>query len=90
MPFVWSESCQEAFVATADRAPLLVFPNLSKHFRLETDASGEGLGAVLAQEQDDGSVKPIAFASRTLQSHERNYGVTEMEALGVVWAVQQF
>ena len=35
-------------------------------------------------------MKSIAFASRTLQAHERNYGVTEMEALGVIWAVQQF
>ena len=67
-----------------------MFPDFSKDFQLETDASGEGLGAVLAQRQGDGLVKPIAFASRMLQAHERNYGVTEMEALGVVWAVQQF
>ena len=71
-------------------SPLLVFPDFSKDFQLETDASEKGLGAVLAQKQDDGSMKPIAFASRTLQAHERNYGVTEMEALGVAWAVQQF
>ena len=44
----------------------------------------------MEQKQEDGSVKPIVFASRTLQPHERNYGVTEMEALGVVWAVKQF
>ena len=42
----------------------------------------EGLGVVLAQKQD-GSVKPIAFASRTLQPHEHNHGVTEIEALGL-------
>ena len=92
-PFVWTDDCQRAFDALKcllTEAPLLVFPDFSKDFQLETDASGEGLGAVLAQRQGDGSVKPIAFASRTLQAHERNYGVTEMEALGVVWAVQQF
>ena len=33
---------------------------------------------------------PIVYASRTLQPHERNYGVTELEALGVVWAVKNF
>lgn len=50
----------------------------------------QGLGAVLAQKAEDGSVHPIAYASRTLQPHERNYGVMELEALGVVWAVKHF
>jgi len=35
-------------------------------------------------------VQPIAYAIRTLQKHECNYGVTELEALGVVWAVKHF
>ena len=50
----------------------------------------DSAGAVLAQKQDDGLVRPIAFASRSLQSHERNYGVMELEVLGVVWAVKHF
>ena len=49
-----------------------------------------GLGAVLAQKQDDGLVRPIAFASHTLHPHETNYGSTEMEALAVVWAIKHF
>ena len=35
-------------------------------------------------------MRPIAFASRTLQKHEKNYGITELEGLGVVWAVKHF
>ena len=65
-PFVWTDDCQRAFDALKcllTEAPLLVFPDFSKDFQLETDASGEGLGAVLPQRQGDGSVKPIAFAS---------------------------
>ena len=48
------------------------------------------ISAVLAQTQPDGSIRPIAYASRTLQQHEQNYGVTELETLGVVWAVRHF
>ena len=57
---------------------------------LETDALGTELGAVLAQRQDDGTVKPVAYASRSLQQHEKNYGITELEGLAVVWAAKHF
>ena len=70
--------------------PVLAYPDFGRDCILETDASGVGLGAVLTQRQDDGSLHPIAFASRTLQPHERNYGISELEALAVVWAVKYF
>ena len=86
------ESCQpnyqEAFgnlKQLLTTAPILCYPDFEKEFHLETDASGVGLGALLVQTQRDGSVRPIAYASRTLQPHEKNYGITELEALGVVW-----
>ena len=92
-PLEWSAACQEAFVELKrllTNAPLLVFPDFSKLFMLETDASGEGLGAVLAQGQGDDSVRPIAYASRVLLPHEKRYGVSELEALAVVWAARHF
>ena len=71
--------------------PILRFPNFSIPFILETDASGMGLGAIFAQEQpSDGFAHPIAYASHSLKKHERNYGITELEGLGVVWAVGHF
>ena len=92
-PFDWTPSCEQAFEelkAMLTAAPVLAYPNFEQEFILETDASGVVLGAVLAQRQGDGSVRPISFASRTLQHHEKNYGITELEGLGVVWAVKHF
>ena len=51
---------------------------------LETDASGVGLGAIPAQVQDDGTMRPITYANCTLQQQECNYGITELEAIGVM------
>ena len=71
-------------------APVLAFPDFNQEFILETDASGRGLGAILAQKQPDGFTRPIAHASRTLQQHEKKYSATELEALGIVWSVKHF
>ena len=71
-------------------APVMTLLDFEREFLPEADASKVGLGTVLAQKQDDGVVRPIAFASRTLLSHEKNYGSTEMEALTVVWAVKHY
>ena len=57
---------------------------------METDASGIGLGAVLSQVQEDGRPPPIAFASRALSPCKKNYGITELETLAVVWSVSHF
>jgi len=89
VPFEWSIDCVAAFVTLKTlltRAPVLAYPQFGKGFLLETDASGVGLGAVLSKTQPDRTIRPVPFASRTLQTHEKNYGISELEALGVVWA----
>ena len=87
--------CQDAFVLLKNllvSAPVLAYPQFhSKHtIILEIDASTKGLGAVLAQEQEDGKVHPVAFASRSLSHNERNYAITELETLSLVWAAKLF
>ena len=52
-------------------APVLAFANFAKPFLLETDASGDGLGAVLQQKQADGKYHPVAFTSRALKGGEK-------------------
>ena len=93
--FQWTWECQLAFDQLKEllcTAPVLAYPQFGgdRHFILETDASLAGLGAVLAQVGDDGQVHPIAYASRSLLKHERNYAITELETLALVWAVKHF
>ena len=70
-------------------APVLVFADFQKPFRLETDASSKGLGAVLLQEVDDGQYHPVAFASRELKGGEPKYHSSKLEFLALKWAVTE-
>ena len=70
-------------------APVLVFPDFKKPFLLETDASKEGLGAVLSQKQSDGWYHPIAFGSHSLTPAEKNYHSSKLEFLTLKWSVME-
>ncbi len=56
---------------------------------LTTDASRKGLGATLWQTDENGK-RPVAFASRYLNSAEQNYAINELELLAVKWATEHF
>ena len=65
-------------------------PDVSKQFILQTDASNVGIGAILLQEDDEGTKHPVAFASRKLQPCETRYSTIEKECLAIVWGVTKF
>ena len=91
--FHWSHECEEAFQQLKQRlieSPILIYPDFSEDFVLETDASALGLGAVLSQPARDGRLHPVAYASRSLSPQEKRYAITELETLAVVWAVSHF
>ena len=91
--FVWSKECQEGFDAlkfALTTAPVLAYPEYTKLFILETDASLKGLGAVLSQKGNDGEICVIAYASRSLHPLERSmwdYSSAKIELLALKWSV---
>ena len=87
IPLVWTDECQKSFDSLKHaliNAPVLAYPDLKKEFILDTDASGTGIGAVLSQLQDDGSERPIAYGSYTLNKSQSRYCTTNRELLAVV------
>ena len=90
--FHWSADCQTAFnrlTTLLTTSPITVFPDFSQAFRLYTDASTAGLGAILAQVRDD-KEHIICCASRSLNQAENAYPATVLECLAIVWAVAKF
>ena len=65
---------------------MLAYPRFDEEFILETDASGLGLGAVLSQKQEDGKSHPITYGSCALNPAEKDYSVTDLETLTVMWS----
>ncbi|KAK3754208.1 hypothetical protein QZH41_003310 [Actinostola sp. cb2023] len=90
----WDSTCEDAFNKLKQMlttAPVLGFPDFTRKFILETDASFHGLGAVLSQEQEHGLVV-LSYASRGLRPSERNmqnYSSMKLELLALYWAVAQ-
>ncbi|KAL5509722.1 hypothetical protein EMCRGX_G005140 [Ephydatia muelleri] len=79
--WVWSKECNDAFFDLKKRlvsSPILTLPDFSLPFVLDTDASGDGLGAVLAQNVD-GVERVVAYASRALSRTEKKYCATRRE-----------
>lgn len=93
-PFKWSETCQTSFetlISLLTSRPLLAYPNFHQKFYLATDASTSGFGACLMQWEDDTqSFQPIAYYSRALNDHEKNYAATKLELVSAVNAIQHF
>jgi len=67
--------------------PIRAHPNFDKSFKLYTDALDTGLKVVLAQDDEEGKERVIAYEARRLNAAERVYLTTEKECLAVVWAI---
>ena len=91
VPWQWGPLQQNAFDALKEKLstpPVLAYADFKLPFLLHTDASVDGLGAVLYQVQD-GIERVIAYASRGLRNSERNYPAHKLEFLCLKWAVTE-
>ena len=91
-PFRWTSECDNAFCELKQlltSAPVLSYPDFSKPFILDTDASNVGIGAVLSQNHN-GMEHVVAYASKSLTKAERNYSVTRRELLAIVTFTNHF
>ncbi|WMV58446.1 hypothetical protein MTR67_051831, partial [Solanum verrucosum] len=86
IPFEWTEKCEESFQKLKTfftTTPILALPVEGKDFIVYCDASHSGLGVVLMQEKN-----VIAYVSRQMKVHERNYPTHDLELAAVVFALK--
>lgn len=95
VPWVWSPLHQQSYDTLKQSlvsAPILRFPDFSSPFELHTDgACTAGIGVILCQrDPSNNRAYAVSFASRSLSPAEKNYGVSEVEALAIVWGIKKF
>jgi hypothetical protein len=82
----WTPACQKSFETLKEKlttTPVLILPDVHKPFSVYCDASYIGLGCLLMQEG-----KVVAYSSRQLKVHEKNYPTHDLELAAVVHALK--
>ena len=87
-PFTWIEERDRAFNALKNALandPVLKLPNFDKLFEVIVDACAQGIGGILQQDKH-----PIAYESRMLRVHKRNYPTHDLELLAIIHALKKW
>lgn len=90
--WVWTTKCDDSFAKVKEliiSEQVLCHYNSALPVRLATDASPYGIGAVLSHVMEDGTERPIAYASRTLTKAEKAYSQIDKEALSINLTVRK-
>ena len=93
IPWSWNASHQKAFDTSNQQLcseTLLVHYDLDKKLILSCDGSPYGVGVVLYHVMEDGSERPIGFASRTLAPAEKKYSQLDKEGLAIIFGIKKF
>jgi hypothetical protein len=91
--FCFDKDCVKAFEKLKSELtayPILRLYSPAAQTELHTDASSQGLGAILLQKQTDGNWAPIAYYSQATNKAEANYHSFELEMLAIVRAIERF
>ena len=91
--FQWSPECEKSFKtikAEFKDTITLAYPDFTKPFIVDCDASDFGIGGVLSQVVRPGVEQPVSYFSRTLSKPERKYAVTRKEMLALVESLRHF
>jgi len=84
---VLTDECEKSFQNLKEKlinSPILAFPDFSKEFILDKDASFNRIGAVLSQLDDYGSKGVIAYGLHTMNPHELGYCISRKKLLAII------
>ena len=91
--FIWTPEAQKSFDTIKEMltsAPLLITADYTRPFIVSCDACKTGIGGVLAQLDETGMERPIAFYSRKLNRAQQNYSITELECYAAYMSIKKF
>jgi hypothetical protein len=92
VPFVWSTACQQAFEkiqVIMTKLPTVCAPVPGRPLRLYLASNNEAIGGLVAQEDENGTEKPIYYVSRALRDAETRYSGAEWACLALIYASQR-
>ena len=89
--YKWNNEHQQSFDLLKEKlinAPILKYPSFNQRFIIRTDASYEGIGGVLLQEDlETKKEHPVHYISRSLSKAEKNYGITDLEGAALIYCI---
>ena len=91
--YEWTEERQSVFDQLKEllvHSPILASPNFDTPFKLYCDASDVGIGAMLAQDDEEGVEHPVSFYSKKLNKAQKGYATVEKEALALLLALKHY
>ena len=89
----WTDVQESEFAAiqsAVEEANFLLHPDETKHFYILCDASIVGVGGVLAQKDENGELRPIAFVSKKFTETQQRWHVSEQEAFAVIHCIEHW
>jgi hypothetical protein len=92
VPFVWSQECQKAFETLKQimsKLPTVCAPITGKTLKLYLALNNQAIGALIAQDDEQGQEQPVYYVSRAFKETETHYSRVERVCLALVYVAQK-